>query len=667
MLFLSLKRKITLTTLVVIMICSSEYIAQSSFDFYGNSWNNNNDSFRLNSLESNPLNYSKSDDWELSVSYNTNLADQVTNNVYLISLSKKLGSHYLYSRFTPGIKHSFSFKTDQDIVIRDTVLLQTKTKIEYSEKFGFGYSVDFSKTITAGFSFRYFGQELTEDTPDVVYDSVNAIVTETITSKKDFLKGDIGVSISPSRYFTFSVHSNNLFIANNNDKFEEDFQIKKDKLAVFGLSIKPIDNINLFGKIETNSSFNAGLNLNWNMLGGTVSIGNSIIHDKYQSPYIAGMIPFVNYSNDFMSITVTGVKYFEERNKVQPLSVFREEGIHSVINNRYSDDKVWVNVNFAFSLKEEQKVKFIDVEIKKDIFPSLDELYLSEAFAVGRVVNISDEKVTVKPSSKISQLNEELIYSPLVTIQPGDTAEVFFYTNINKINRVISKREISQANFYVTVHKENPDDAFQKPILINQKNSWDGNVFNLKHFVKRDLDYSSNYAKQIINKNRDSLNNVDPLLTNFKTVEVLFNEYVKNLTYVADPRASHEWVQFPNETIEVKGGDCDDLSVCFSSLLEGIGIPTAFVDYKEQQGIRHVNLLVNTKLITSQASLITNNDRKYFLRTNAEGVDEVWIPVEMTMLTNFKEAWSVGAKKFYEEAVELYGLAKGQIEIIDIN
>ncbi len=666
MLFSFLKMKLIISVLFLIMICNNKYIAQSSFDFYGNSWNNNS-SFRLNSLESNPANFTSGEDWELSVSYNSNLANKVTNNIYLISLSKRLGSHYLYSRFTPGIKHSFTFDSGTDI-IQDTVVLQTKTKIEYTERFGFGYSVAFSKAVTTGFSFRYFSQELTQDTPFAIFsDTLNAITTETETAKKVFWKGDIGLNISPSKYFAFSVHSNNLIVINDNAQFVDDFEIKRKKLAVFGLSIRPVDNINLFGKVETNSSFNTGLNLNWEMLGGTVSVGSSIIHDKYQGPYIAGLIPFINYSNDFLSFTVTGIKYFEERDKVNPLSEFRSEGIHNIINNKYSDDKIWMNLNFTFSFKQEQKVKFIDVEIKKDIFPSLDEYYLNEPFAIGKVVNISDEKVTVKPSSMIKQLNDEVIYSPLVSIQSGDTAEVFFYTNINKINTVISKREISQANFYVTVQKEDPDDAFQKPILINQKNSWDGNVFNLKHFVKKDLDYSGNYAKQIINENRDLLNDVDPLLTNFKTVEVLFNNYVKNLTYVSDPRASYEWVQFPNETLQLKGGDCDDLSVCFSSMLEGVGIQTAFVDYKEQQGIRHVSLLINTKLKPLQALLITNNDRKYFVRTNQEGVDEIWIPLEMTSLTNFKEAWSVGAKKFYEEALETYGLAKGQIEIIDIN
>ena len=84
------------------------------------------------------------------------------------------------------------------------------------------------------------------------------------------------------------------------------------------------------------------------------------------------------------------------------------------------------------------------------------------------------------------------------------------------------------------------------------------------------------------------------------------------MQYVSDPRSSTEYVQFPTQTIEVAGGDCDDLSVAFSALLESIGIQTAFVDYKSEEKISHVNLLINTKLKPEEAELITQNDKKYF-------------------------------------------------------
>ena len=83
-------------------------------------------------------------------------------------------------------------------------------------------------------------------------------------------------------------------------------------------------------------------------------------------------------------------------------------------------------------------------------------------------------------------------------------------------------------------------------------------------------------------------------MMNFEKTRILFDHFVKEMVYVADPRTNAEYVQFPDETIERKGGDCDDLSVCFSGIAESVGIQTAFVDYKSNDGISHVNLLINT-------------------------------------------------------------------------
>ena len=149
-------------------------------------------------------------------------------------------------------------------------------------------------------------------------------------------------------------------------------------------------------------------------------------------------------------------------------------------------------------------------------------------------------------------------------------------------------------------------------------------------------------------------------------IETTFNDFVKKLVYTSDPRTTAEYVQFPKQTIELKGGDCDDLSVAYSSLLESVGIQTALVDYKSDGEIRHVNILFNTQLSPSQAKFITSNDSKYFIRKNEQGKDEIWIPIETTSLSEFDEAWNDGVEKFNREAIIEMGLASGKVEIIDV-
>ena len=71
-------------------------------------------------------------------------------------------------------------------------------------------------------------------------------------------------------------------------------------------------------------------------------------------------------------------------------------------------------------------------------------------------------------------------------------------------------------------------------------------------------------------------------------------------------------------------------------------------------------------LSPNQAKLLTNNDTKYFIRKNADGSDEIWVPVETTSLTDFETAWKLGAEKFNKEAISELGIAKDKVNIIDI-
>ncbi|MBT3271522.1 MAG: transglutaminase domain-containing protein, partial [Spirochaetales bacterium] len=59
------------------------------------------------------------------------------------------------------------------------------------------------------------------------------------------------------------------------------------------------------------------------------------------------------------------------------------------------------------------------------------------------------------------------------------------------------------------------------------------------------------------------------------------------IRYVIDPSSSYkqpsgknaafDYLQFPRQTLEYKAGDCDDLSILYTALLQAIGIETAFI------------------------------------------------------------------------------------------
>ena len=59
-------------------------------------------------------------------------------------------------------------------------------------------------------------------------------------------------------------------------------------------------------------------------------------------------------------------------------------------------------------------------------------------------------------------------------------------------------------------------------------------------------------------------------------INEIYRHIVENFNYVSDPRGI-EYIQSPQETLQIGGGDCEDLSILFNSLCENIGIKTYLV------------------------------------------------------------------------------------------
>ncbi len=649
------------------MIFKMNILAQSSFEVTGFSGFNNEPSSILNSFESNPANFFILKDWGLTLSYGGEFSDEVNTNIYLLSLSKRISNNFITLRYTPGYQKEFLFSTGESIVFEDSTVQPTNSTFSYKEIFGAGYSYKFSDEFSTGFSLRYFAQEFTIESITPVFGDTIDILIESETQNNNFWNGNIGLTYKPSDEFLFSLASVNLFTFGESDvaSDNESIILNKDKAAQFGLSYLPIPRLDLNLIYETSNSFQAGFNAHFNLNNSILSAGLSAFHDKYQSPFIAGIIPYVSYSNNFFDVTLSGVKYFSDRNIKSSYSDFTQNGLTNIINNRYSFDKAVLTLTFTLNTLKVQSVELTDVEVINEIYPTLSDLYIDSPFAIGKVINLTNEPVIVKPYSRIEGINQDNIQSPEIIVAGNDTVEVDFFTMVpDSYDK--SKTEISYADFFVSSGNDEPDDQFQKAVLINGNNSWDGKVAHLKYFIKRKPGFSLNYSKETLGRYKNELDTISNNLLDFNRIKILYNETVKNLTYTSDPRASSEYVQFPDETIKLKGGDCDDLSVLFSSLFESVGIETALVDYKSNDELKHVNILVNTKLKPEAAKLITENDSKYFLRANENGNDEIWIPIETTSLDDFYNAWKLGAEKFNKEALQKLGLATRQVEIIDI-
>jgi hypothetical protein len=119
----------------------------------------------------------------------------------------------------------------------------------------------------------------------------------------------------------------------------------------------------------------------------------------------------------------------------------------------------------------------------------------------------------------------------------------------------------------------------------------------------------------------------------------------------------------------LRGGDCDDMTVCFSSLLSSIGVSTAFVDVIPPDRVTdaHIYLLFDTEVPASQANSISDNQKRFVIRKNERGEETVWIPLETTLITEgFQKAWEVGAREYFDDVELGLGVVRGWIRLVDV-
>jgi tetratricopeptide (TPR) repeat protein len=122
------------------------------------------------------------------------------------------------------------------------------------------------------------------------------------------------------------------------------------------------------------------------------------------------------------------------------------------------------------------------------------------------------------------------------------------------------------------------------------------------------------------------------------------------VNYVIDPKTPYaelsqdkdsvDFLQFPRQTLEYKAGDCDDLSILYSALLEAVGVETAFITVPG-----HI-------LMAFRIQMEPDRVKRSFLQPDELIIleDGVWIPVEVTDRGGFLRAWQSGASQWRQYA-----------------
>jgi hypothetical protein len=300
------------------------------------------------------------------------------------------------------------------------------------------------------------------------------------------------------------------------------------------------------------------------------------------------------------------------------------------------------------------------------VFPVLFKFY--DEHPVGNVI-LHNAQATALENVKVSfyinqYMDNPKLCSSTVKLEPGkDLSTDLFALFNNKILEISEGTKVSaRVVITYTIEGKQSSEEIIETVRIYDRNAsmWDDNRKAAAFVTSKDptvLRFAKNVLGMIKDKGSKAINS--NLLT-----AMAFHEATRlyGLTYVADPTNSYaetlksktavDFLQFPRQTLDYKGGNCSGLSILYAALFESVGIETAFITVPG-----HILMAVSLGISPDQARREFRQIDDLILTT-----DKCWIPIETTdRSADFLQAWKDGAKQWREN------LAKKQADFYPVH
>ena len=301
--------------------------------------------------------------------------------------------------------------------------------------------------------------------------------------------------------------------------------------------------------------------------------------------------------------------------------------------------------NFTKGLVNTASIDTVESTLQP-VFPVFYSHYENHPFGSITFVNsenndISDVEVYVYIEQFMA--NPTLAFSiPAVKRGESFTAELTAFLNENILNNLTASETSAVISVSYTSLWKNV--SYEKPVIITTlgRNSmtW-ADDRQAASFVSGKDAAAYLLANRVKSTVKDSLvpgvpENIQYAAAIFATLKLM------GINYVVDPASaftsnagtdSIDFLQFPYQTLLYHGGDCDDLTILNCSLLEAIGIETAFITIPG-----HIYMAFDSGLKPSEKAkagdcLVID--------------DKVWIPLEITLTKDtFKMERQVGFRQW---------------------
>lgn len=625
----------------------------------------------LGALDWNPAGLSQIRDWEFSWSSALMLRNgSLSKGISFQSLGgtkRFLDNHALSIRYSPGFSLDFVVPSTFQFPLSGQSITFDK-KISYKEPYSFGYGYQMSPRMSIGVGARFREELMTDTEPFFENDTLARI--RFIEYDASFWSFDFGLQWRMGAQWQFGVVAKNLFQMREREFPHEarPFSLRPVKTVRFGASYRPSKYFVAALDLDLRQHGAAGIE--W-YITDALQVRQGLFFGKNESPFVTALSASVGWSIESVRLDM-GYIHFLRNSTGRKTSVqeFVARGVEDVTFNQFTQSQFLITLSVPFGYRREILAKIEQVEISSEVYPASHHIHAYRPIGTARVRNITGKPIEARVSFFVENYMDAPTETSSYVISPDASMDIPITAIFNDAVTLLPTMVLKAADVIV---KASPhagyDDKVQTRIIIRGRNDWDGDVLSLRHFVSPDDLEVMRFTRRVINEHKEELASVPKEIGKFRSATRLFEAFAARLTYVRDPKISKDRVQFPSETLVLRGGDCDDLAVSFASVLSSVGVSTAFVDVipPGNEDEAHIYMMFDTGVPATMSQTVSENPKRYVIRKDFKGRETIWIPIETTLMTEgFEKAWEVGAQTYYQDVEAGMGLLKGWVRIVDV-
>ncbi len=585
------------------------------------------------------------------------------------SLGKRLPwDNAVALQYSPGALQEFTIPSAEKINGQNIAAERT---ISYQEPLAIGFAHQFSPSFAAGIGVRLQTTSVTDPQFQLQLTDSTIIPIPTTWQVRSWIV-DPAVVWKPLPLITLSAIGRGLVSTKGKSLPAEfaSFTLPAKAALDMGCAIDVSSRLRIMADASTAQHGACGLE--WNP-GLNLSLRGGVYFDRSTPRFVDAMGAGAGWNYEFIDFDLAYLRFTDQTNRKgsAPVSALDASDLRDISMNPFAPNRIALSVKAFFGAMREPLIRIEGVTMGEGVFPAAFETFAYRPLGKVRVQSIASKPVDVKASFFVDRFMDQPTETPPVRLEPGEVVDLPLTAVFNERIRSVQKVMVRDGDVRVAaMAAEEYDDRVQTRVVIHGRNDWDGDVMSLRYFVTPDDPDVIRYSRDILLANRDSVLSTPRDLEPFEKAKLLFNAFAGKLIYVNDPRLTADYVQYPSETLSLRGGDCDDMTVCFVSLLASIGISTAFVDVvpPDRPGEAHIYLLFDSGLDPRFGKALSDNPKRYVVRKNSAGKETLWVPVETTVITRgFDAAWMRGAEEHLQHSEIDLGLIKGWVRIVDVN